>query len=340
MAPSTLLTSRRSQADFIARLVFFAAAPFAIVLLAVIFPVTAALVNIGIALALFLAGEAFQERVSTSRIGQRLFKRQLSFALYYQLRPPRPFAYYALYPLLMPYWLINREARREFWLFKGYTLGSLVILCISVIYQYAVYWAPDLNLWDYARVVGITLAAEFLLVLWLLMPIATTTIGFFGTKRRGRLYALLLVGVVSTGFAVTRLVMRREPIVSYATRERISSRTAKLPERAHEVQVLALRAAWSAVTHTPDALAEDGKVDGPPLEQARTALAAFYKKDEAYAFNVWASPRQDPKILVLYFESYRGRPPIWYAMNVDGEEINDSSKLPKGAFAAMRRAVK
>lgn len=308
--------------------------------MAAVFPVTGALVNIAVALGVCLAGEAFHLRAVASRLGQWLISRELQLALYYQLRPPRPFAYYALYPLLMPYWLIKGDARREFWLFKGYTLGSFAILLVSVVYQYYASWAPDLGVLDYARVVGITLAAESILVLWLLMPIVTTVIGFHGTKRRGRLYALLLVGLVSTGVAVARLSLRRDPIVSYATRERLALRTAKNPARARDAQVAALRAAWRAVVKTPGSLDEDGKVEGPPLERARDVLRMYYKKDEVYAFDLWASPRRDPRVLVLYYEPHRGREAGWSAMKLGGEEVRDPSKLPKGAFAAMRRATR
>jgi hypothetical protein len=225
-------------------------------------------------------------------------------------------------------------------LFKGYTLGSLAILAASLVYQYFAYWAPDLDIRDYARVVGITLAAECILVLWLLMPIATTVIGFHGTRRRRRLLALLLVGLVSTGIAIARLSLRRDPIVSYTTRERLSLRTAKTPFRAREAQATALRAAWTAVVRTTGSLDEDGKVDGAPLERAREALVKFYKPDEAYAFDLWASPRRDPKLLVLYFETHRGRAAVWIAMRRDGEEVRDAAQLPKGAFQAMRRATR
>lgn len=340
MATSTLLTSRRSQADFVGRFIFFALAPFAIVLLAAIFPVTGALINIGLGLGVFIAGEAFRERASGSRLMKLLIGNELRLSLYYTLRPPRPFAYYAFYPLLLPYWLINSDARREFWLFKGYTLGSFIILILSVVYQYFASWAPDLSVLDYARVVGITLVAELFLVIWLLMPIATTVIGFHGTKRRGRLVALLVVGLLSTGIAVARLASRRDPIVSYATRERLYLRTAKNTPRARDAQITAVRAAWRSVVKAPGSLDEDGKVEGPPLDHAREALMKFYKEDEAYAFDLWASPRNDPRVLVLYFEAHRGKPGSWIAMRLGGEEIKNEADLPKGAFAAMRRATR
>jgi hypothetical protein len=74
-----------------------------------------------------------------------------------------------LYPVLFPYWLVDREARREFVLFKGFTLGSFGVLLLSVVSQYFAYWPPDLRFRDYLPVLGMTLAVEWLLVLALLL---------------------------------------------------------------------------------------------------------------------------------------------------------------------------
>lgn len=60
---STLLSSPLSMADFLARLAFFAGAPFAIVLAAGLFPVRGALVDVGLALLVFLLGEGAGPRV-------------------------------------------------------------------------------------------------------------------------------------------------------------------------------------------------------------------------------------------------------------------------------------
>jgi len=57
-----------------------------------------------------------------------LLKEAFAFESYYREQRPRPFAYYLVYPLLFPYWLVNREARQEFLMFRGYTLASFLIL--------------------------------------------------------------------------------------------------------------------------------------------------------------------------------------------------------------------
>jgi len=83
----------------------------------------------------------------------------------------------------------------------------------------------------------------------------------------------------------------------------------------------------------------DGKVEGQPLAAARAVLEPFYKHDEAYAFDLWAAPRKHPRILVLYFEARRRKPPIWVAIGGDGSEIRDRAGLPAGALHEMRKAA-
>jgi hypothetical protein len=337
--PSTLITSRRSQADFLARLVFFAVAPFGIVLATAYFPVTGALVNIAVALVLFLAGEAIRAWASTRPLVWRFLSGEFAFEAYYRARKPRPFLYYVFYPLLFPYWLIDRDARKEFWLFKGYTLASLVILLGSIAYQFFRYWRPELTLLDFAPVVGITLAIETLLVLGLLMPIATTVVGFHEV-RRGRLVALLVVALVSTTVGVVRIVRRRDPVISYSTHQRVWLRSKAALKQAHAARLAALRAAWKAADDVKTGVEGDGKVEGMPLDLAHAALGqSFYKSDEAFAFDLWASPRKSPNLLVLYFGAQRGHVAVWTAMKRSGEEVIDPKLLPKGAFDAMNHAA-
>jgi hypothetical protein len=43
---------------------------------------------------------------------------------------------------------------------------------------------------------------------------------------------------------------------------------------------------------------------------------------------------------VLYFESHRGHPPIWLALDRAGQLVQQESTLPANAFRAMRRAAR
>jgi hypothetical protein len=334
------LTSPLSQVDFFLRLAFFALAPLGIVRAASLFPMTGALFNVGLALVVFLARETVQLRITRWPWLRWIIGRELQLEAHYRAFPPRPFLYYVLYPLLFPYWLIDAGARREFLLFKGYTLTSILVLLASVVVQYFVYWQPELGLRAYLPVVAITLGIELVFVLALLMPIATTIIALHQSYRRKRLVMLLLVGLISTSWSLVRVLHRRDPIVSYATRERVLLRTKSNPRFARGAELDALRAGWRHWRALPDAVEGDGKVQGEVLDAAHEALEKFYKHDEAFAFDLWASPQRDPQMLVLYFEARRQRAPIWLGLTKAGEEVREPDKLPKGAFLAMLRATK
>jgi hypothetical protein len=334
---STLLTSPLSLADFSARLAFFAIAPFAIVLAAELFPVRGALVDVGLALSVFILGEAPRRFASRFRPVGFLLREALAFESYYRERPPRPFAYYAAYPLLFPYWLWDREARREFWMFRGYTLGSFLVLLISLAWQFFSAWQPELGFREFLPAVLLSLGIETLLVLALLMPIATTVVWYHSSFRRRRLLAILLVGALSTTFALTRVLSHKDPIVSYLTRERVRLRTAAARRAAHRALQNAVEVAWRDLQKART-VEGDGKVEGRALIDARSALEKFYKHDEAFAFDLWASPRSHPRVLVLYSQLRRHHPPLWVALK-DGGELRKPELLPKGAFLAMRAAA-
>jgi len=334
---STLLTSPLSAADFAFRLAFFAAAPFAIVATAELFPVRGALIDVGVALLVFLLSEIVRKLAARNRAIKWLLAEALAFEDFYREEPPKRFAYYLFYPFLFPYWLWNRPARREFLMFRGYTIGSFLVLLWNVGYEYYKHWQPELDPSLYAPTVLLTLTVETFLVLSLLMPIATTVVWYHSTFRRGRLLALLLVAAASTGVVLAEVANRRDPIVSYFTRERVRLRTAAAPAKAHKTLVTAARAAWRETVKIKG-LDGDGKVEGVPLDRARETLQKLYKLDEAYAFDLWASPRRHPRILVIYFEARKKKPAIWVAIGGDGSEIKKPADLPQGAFRAMRRA--
>ena len=324
--------------DFVARLAFFATAPFALVLIAALFPVTGALVQVGLALAVFFAGAAARGWAKKSKLARLLLGNMLRFEDYYRTHRPRPFLYYVLYPLLFPYWLFVRDARREFLLFKGYTLVSFTLLVVSLARDYRTSCPPELDVRAFLPIAGGTLLAEAVVVLSLLMPIATSVVHFHAAHAPKRLATLLLVGAVSVGVAVYRLERPRDPVVSYATRMRLRLREAAKPKLARDYATRALRAAWLALPQNRRDVDSDGKVLGAPLEAAHTALAGFYKHDEAEAFDLWYQRSKKGAVLVVYFEARDKRPPIWLAMDGALSATHDPVKLPQGAFRAMKLA--
>jgi len=341
MQRSTLLSSPVSFADFLLRLAFFALAPAGIVLVAELFPVRGALIDVGLALGVFVLGEYARAIAARSRVLGLVLKEALAFEGYYRERPPRSFLYYFFYPFLFPYWLSNREARREFLMFRGYTLGSFAILVLQLGWQYHRDWQPELGMKQFLPSVAIALAVETLLVLALLMPIATTVVWYHASFRHRRLVALLVTGLVASGIAGYRLSNHRDPIVSYLARKRVAWRTAAARKPAHAVLLEGVMQAWRDMYReraTGAGVEGDGKVEGTPLADARVALQKFYKPDEAFAFDLWASPKSRPRMIVLYSEARSGRPPIWVALK-DGAEVRGKNALPPNALAAMREAA-
>ena len=335
-----MFAALKSTADFAMRLLFFAFAPLVIVLVSALFPVTGALVTIGLALVVFVFGEAVRGLSARWPILARLLKGQLAFEAYYRERSPRPFLYYVLYPLLFPYWLAVAEARREFLLFKGYTLFSLALLVGGAAWQFHTTWQPELGGAEFVRVFVAQLFVETLLVLMLVMPIVTSVVTFHAQGARARLGVLLGVALVSSAVAVWSLERRRDPIVSYATRERVRMRTGKKPKAAHDAQLSSLRESWKKLAHERDDVDRDGKVEGEALDLAHHTLESFYKEDEAFAFDLWLSRTKGKQLLVLYFEA-RGptKPPIFLALDDKGHEVKDFKSLPKGALSAMKQAA-
>jgi hypothetical protein len=329
----------KTTLDLVLRLAFFAAAPFALVFAAEIFPVTGALVQVGLALIAFFAAEGLRKLSGRSKLVAAAVSGQLEFDAYYRAHPPRPFVYYVFYPILFPYWLVVPEARREFLLFKGYTLASFALLLASLAVQYVRFFPPDLSVRAFLPIAGGTFLAETVVVLMLLMPLVTSVVHFHLTKAPGRLAVLLLVGFASVAFAVVRLEGRRDPIVSFATRLRVGLRTSAKPGAAERAQVGALRAAWKALPKEKSDIDTDGKIEGDVLDAAHVALGALYKDDEAHAFDLWYRRSGASATMVVYFEARHQRAPIWLAMNRAGTVIRDPKELPRGAFLAMQRAT-
>jgi hypothetical protein len=334
-----LASGVKAALDLLLRLAFFAAAPFLLVFAAELFPITGALIQVAIALVAFFAGEGLRRLSVRSRLVAMALSGQLEFDAYYRAHPPRPFLYYVFYPLLFPYWLVQPEARREFLLFKGYTLASFALLVLSLVAQYLRYFQPDLDVRDFLPIASGTLLAEAVVVLMFLMPLVTSVVHFHLARAPGRLAALLAVAFVSVSFAVVRVERRRDPIVSFATRIRVGLRTRASPVAAQRAQASALRAAWKALPKEKQDVDSDGKIEGEVLDAAHDGLATFYKNDEAHAFDVWYSRSAKSAVMVVYFEARREHAPIWLAMTGMGALTHDMKQLPRGAFLAMKRAT-
>ena len=331
------LVQVRATLDFLMRLAFFAATPFLLVLVASLFPVTGAVVQIGIALGAFFTGEALRRLITKSKLVKLALSGQLEFEAYYRAHKPRPFLYYVFYPVLFPYWAAVREARQEFLLFKGYTLASFGLLVVSLAVQYVRFFPPELGGREFVPLAAGSFLVETVVVLMFLMPIVTTVVHFHTLRAPRRLTALLIVGLVSVSLAVIRIERKRDPVVSYATRQRVDQRTHAKPRDAENAQIAALRAGWKVLPKDKTDVDHDGKVEGDVLAATQDALVGFYKNDEAHAFDLWSTRHGKKALLVLYFEARGKNEPIWLAMDGFGNAVHDPKQLPPGAFNAMWR---
>jgi len=329
-------------ADFGARIVFFAVAPFFVFVMAAFFPVSATLVNLGLCLGVVAFADVVRAGSKRFPIVSKVLTGPLDFERYYRNHPPKPFAYYIFYPLLFPYWLSNDSARREFLLYKTVNLLSLGLLVGTTVYEYFVYFRPQLGVRECLIILFVTALFELVVVMTMLMPLATSLIKYRLASHRARLVTLVVVGACSVALAIVAIEKRRDPVVSWSARERVLLRTKADKAHARAATISAAKAAWAAIPKHETDIDADGKVEGEPLEAARAALAKFYKADEAQAFDGWVShtKRGNPGVLVLYVES-RGKkkPPIFVALERSGKEVRDPKKLPKGALDGMKLAA-
>lgn len=326
--------------DFGSRVVFFAVAPFLVFMAAALFPITMTLVNLGVCVVAVIFTNVLRTYAERFPILDKVVAGPMKFERYYRLHPPKPFAYYIFFPLLFPYWLSVDHARREFLLYKAVNLATLAFVMLGAVYQYFAYFRPQLGIGACVHVMLVTLVLEIAIVMTMLMPLATSIIRYRLAGQRRRLVTLIAVGALSTCVALVGLARRRDPVVSWSARERLTLRTKKELPAARGAQHVAAKAAWASIAKHQGEVETDGKVSGEPLDRARASLRKFYKDDEAQAFDVWLTRTAKSELLVLYVETTsKRRPTIFYAVDRAGHEVRDPKKLPKGALAAMKLAA-
>lgn len=334
--------STRDNVEYAARIAFFALVPFGVVLLAKLVPMEAAILNMVLALVVFFSGEMLLAAAEKRPWLRRVLRRQFAFEAYYREHAPRPFAYYVFYPLLMPYWLWNGPARREFWLFKGYTVLTVLVVSAVGAYRYFFVYQPQLDFRAFVGAFGIGLVLETLAVITLVMPMTTSVVALHKRRQKRRLVALLAVGLVSAGVALGMLVVRHRTFPSLETRQRIIARTSADPVAAKAGMKRALEQAWKvrrAGSRDAWERETDGTITGLPLEEARGILGGFFRDDEASAFELWTTARKErPAIMIVFAEGRKKGNPVWLGMKYDGTVIDRLVDVPRPARRAMRSA--
>jgi hypothetical protein len=326
--------------EYVLRLLFFATVPFGIVALAALLPMGGAIINMVLALAAFFSGELLLGAAEKRPWIKRVLGRQLAFEAYYRERPPKPFLYYVFYPLLFPYWLAVREARRELILFKGYTILTFLVVVGSGVYRYFFVYQPELGVRSFAAAFAVGLVAETLATLMLIMPMTTSVVALHQKRHRCRLVVLLAVGLASATACGVVLAKRRHGFPSLETRQRVSQRTRANVVLSRRTMTAALSAAWASRKREGGwGREDDGTVTGPPLEKAREALLGYYRSDEAAAFELWTTSKKDKvPMMVLYAEGWKKGRPVFLAMKPDGTVVDKAREIPRAAHRVMRTA--
>jgi hypothetical protein len=326
--------------DFALRLIFFAAVPFIATQVNALFPMTGVLVNIALTLVVFMAAETVRDHANRWPVLARFVKRRLDFDAYYRKHPPRPFLYYVFYPVLFPYWLAQREARRELLLYRGMTAGGFVILLVIGGFDFYLHWLPELDFQRFVTLWVLLFAIQTACMFIFLLPIATTVVTLHLQRRFRALYVLLGVAGLSISLAVVGMVQRRGHIVSWATTQRVRLRTAAEPKQAAAVQRAALKAVWANLPELQGSTDKDGWVEGDALDRAESELEDLYKDDESYAFTLHALPPSAPEVLVLQCHLGPGKAPIWRALKRSGVEVTSERELPAGLLGLKPRVTR
>jgi hypothetical protein len=315
--------------SFLMRLVYFIVAPFVLVATAAVLPMTEVLINIVLVAIGFLAIEALRPLAARSSVARFFLGKQQAFETYYREHPPRPFIVYVFAPLLLPYWLFNRGARRELGLYRGISSFSLVALIVFGIIDYVENWAPEIVFDKFLATMIALLFLQLVMVLGFVIPLAVTIITY---RAAGRMRALW--GLLGTAFAVVVICLismtyMHNELVPAEVAMRAEARTEAAPDAALAAQDAALRvllADLRAGTLTQD---EEGWIKGDSRERARAELAGFYRHDEAAAFTLHVWPVDEPSHVLLQLHRRASKGPIWRAVDASGAPLHDPAQIPR-----------
>ncbi|MFO0612730.1 MAG: hypothetical protein U0414_09095 [Polyangiaceae bacterium] len=320
-----------SVLDFGLRLAFFALAPQALAVSAIIFPIWGIVINVCVALVVFFIAK----RVRAIPILSRVLGRALRFEAYYREHAPRPFLYYVFFPLLFPYWLIVGRARREVSVYRPFSGVPLVVLIGTNVFQYFARYRPEIPFKWFAIAAGAKLAVELAAIMLFLMPVATSVVTFERQGKPWHLRALLAVALVSTAFAIHRHVANPVRVASLETQYRAQLRTTYDGPRAHDTLLAAARAALAELLEYDETTQSDRIpsryrghwIEGDALDRAQEKLAEFYKPDEVDGFKltVVRSAKNYNALLLFQARSGLSLPHVWIAVTRGGEKFADVS---------------
>lgn len=325
---------RVSKIGFVVRLLYFLVAPFMVVAIAAVIPMTGVLINFVLLLASFIGIEALRRSAQRYRIVERVARRQLRFEAFYREHPPRMFPYYAFYPLLFPYWLANRIARQEFGLYRGFTVLGVILLVVFGAVDYQLNWTPELPVREFLKAWFATFILQIVVMIAFLIPLSVTIVSYQLAGRVRNVRIMLGTAALSIAFAFLGMLKNGDSIVPAPVVARVRLRSEAAPERAVAAQTAALTSVWQDIRDKRFELDHDGWLTVPALGRARAELTAFYRPAEANAFQVRVWPVDQPTHVLLQCHQPSDRPPVWLAMHADGSTSHDPATIPAGYLDA------
>lgn len=321
---------------FVLRLAYFAFAPFVLAVVALKLPVTGAIVNLVLFLAIFFV-RGLLPGVGT----QRLFRRIARLELYYEKHPPKPFLYYVFFPLFAPYWVLYPPARREIFHYRRLSgVGVGVFLGLKLL-DYWRNWHPVIPFRAFAKVAALGILFELAVFTMFVMPLATTVVTYKRAGARRRLAVLFVAAFGSLGFSMIgkSLVKRDEVRLDVAIRRGL--RVEHRPELANETLRRALVAAAATLEQPLENVPLGSRahpIRGRTREAARAELGTFFRADEIPGFSVFMTRTTSERpALVLFAPSQsKRRPSVWRALvfTADGapEMVSERALFPDGTL--------
>ena len=248
-------------------------APAMMVALGHVVPIGGIVISTGIATAIALIGsEAYVRRVSGIKLIGKPLAKLGRLGEYYREHPPKPLIYYVLYPLLFPYWLIKRDARKELLAYKRVGALAVVVAIATGFYDYFHNWDP-MPAKYFLKAAFANSVLGLLITMMFVMPVVTTLIGYQKRGHYKSIATLIVLGVMLGGMMT--LGMRRVEAVPFQTQARVKARIKWQPETARTV----MRAAIDRALATHD--------DKEAVAASREVLETFFRPDEARAFGLF-----------------------------------------------------
>ncbi len=290
--------------DLVLRFIYVALVPAILGLFAQFMSVMGLVITTGLATGIALAGtERWRQRVGHIPIVGKFFANFARLGEYYATTQPRLLIYYILYPILFPYWLLARSARREFLLYRRISSIVLLVGIVAGLANYYEKWAPDIKFNQFFGATVGLLFLQLLLTFAVIMPIVTTVIVYHQRAMKKTMVAVLALGVL-TGVP-TWIFFHRFPIVGFEAQMRVKERTRASPTRAKAAMTAALEAAVGSFIKSSDAELA--------LELARDKLTELYRRDESHGFYLVRVDRT----FAIFAKFQRTKAPVaWLAVTI------------------------